>query len=237
MIRRRLPLLVVLLVATLAAACSSDSDDTAVAEVLDVDGVRTLSAEAMAEIDSVLFTIELEGADVFIDDEELIAFRAAEGRFAAPSSADAVVSVVALGLATEVGAVAIDGEVWLTNPLTGDWEEAPESLTFDPAQLFDPDVGFARLLSDGLSNAVLVEPGPDANGRYHLTADVDPARVTALTGGLVDDVENVDLWVDATSGRLVEVTFDVGIDAGGTSWRLLLDGYGTSVSINEPDLG
>ena len=217
--------------------CSSEAGDDAGTELLDVDGVLERSATAMADVDSVRFTIELEGADVFIDDDGLIGFRSAEGRFAAPSSADAVVAVNALGLATEVGAIAIDGEVWLTNPLTGDWETAPESLTFDPARLFDPEVGFSALLSDGLVNAVLVTPEPDATGRYHVTADVDPVRVSALTGGLVDDVDNVDLWIEASSGRLLEVTFDVGIDAGGTSWRLLLDDYGASVSTNPPDLG
>lgn len=226
-----------LLLLLLLGGCSSGSEDDAEAEVLDVDGVLALSSAAMAEVDSVLFTIELEGAEVFIDDEGLISFRAADGRFAAPSSADALVSVTALGLATEVGAVAIDGQVWLTNPLTGDWEDAPESLTFDPAQLFDPEVGFSALLSDGLIDPVLVPPSPDPDGRYHITADVDPVSVNALTGGLVDDVDNVDLWVDGNSGRLVEVTFDVGTDAGGTSWRLLLTDYGTPVSINPPDLG
>jgi lipoprotein LprG len=234
---RRWSVVIGLALVAVTAACSSGSGEEVEAEVLDVDGVRSLAAAAMADIESVLFTIEHDGADVFIDDEGRIGFRAAEGRFAAPSSADAIVSVSALGLATEVGAVAIDGELWITNPLTGDWEEAPESLTFDPSLLFDTEVGFSRLLSDGLINASLVTPEPDAEGRYHITADVDPVRVSVLTSGLVDDVDNVDLWVDATSGRLVEVTFDVGIEAGGTSWRLLLDGYGTSVSVNKPELG
>jgi lipoprotein LprG len=208
-----------------------------VAESLDIDGVRSLAAGAMSDVETVLFTIELEGADVFIDDDGLIGFRTAQGRYAAPSSADAVVAVNALGLATEVGAIAIDGEVWITNPLTGDWEPAPEAFTFDPALLFDSDVGFSALLADGLINAELVTPEPDADQRYHISSDVDPVRVAALTGGLVDDVDNVDLWVDADSGLLTEVTFDVGIDAGGTSWRLLLTDYGSPVSITEPDLG
>jgi lipoprotein LprG len=219
------------------AACSSGSDETAESEALDIDGVRSLAATAMADIDSVAFTIELEGADVFIDDAGLIGFRAAEGRFAAPSSADAVVAVDALGLATEVGAVAIDGDVWITNPLTGDWEAAPESFTFDPALLFDADDGLSALLADGLSNAVLVASASDSDDRYQISADVDPARVASLTGGLVDDVDNVGIWVDAESGRLVEVSFDVGLDAGGTSWRLLLSDYGADVTVTRPELG
>ena len=229
-------LLLGLLLVLLVGACSSGSgDDDAVS--LDIDGVRSLAAGAMADVDTVLFTIELEGAAVFIDGDDLVGFRTADGRYAAPSSADAVVAVDALGLSTEVGAIAIDGEVWITNPLTGDWEPAPEAFTFDPAQLFDPEVGFAALLADGLSNAELVTPESDADQRYHITADVDPVRVAALTGGLVDDVDNVDLWVDAESGYLTEVSFDVGIEAGGTSWQLLLSDYGSPVTITEPDLG
>ena len=234
---RRRSLVLGLLLVLIGGACSSGSGGDDDAESLDIDGVRSLAADAMSDIDTVLFTIELEGADVFIDDDGLIGFRNAEGRYAAPSSADAVVAVNALGLATEVGAIAIDGEAWITNPLTGDWEPAPAAFTFDPALLFDPEVGFSTLLADGLVNAELVAPAPDEDQRYHIAADVDPVRVAALTGGLVDDVDNVDLWVDARSGLLTEVTFDVGIDAGGTSWRLLLTDYGSPVSITEPDLG
>lgn len=230
-------LLLGLLAALLAiTGCSSSSGDAG-DELLDVDGVRANAAAAMAAVDTLRFTIGVEGADVFIDDGGLIQFQMAEGRYAAPGSADAVVSVVALGLATEVGAVAIDDNVWITNPLTGAWEPAPDSLTFDPATIFDAEVGLSALIADGLTNAVLESPEPDADDRLHITADVDPARVSTLTSGLVDDVDKVDLWIDRTSGQLAEVTFDVGTDEAGTSWRLLLSDYGTAVSINEPELG
>lgn len=237
MIRLR-PFLLGLFVLVFAAGCSSSSEgDDAGDTPLDVDSVRSMAAAAMADVDTLLFTIELEGADVFIDDGGLIQFQRAEGRYAAPGSADAVVSVVALGLATEVGAVAIDGDVWITNPLTGAWEPAPESLTFDPATIFDAEVGLSALIADGLTNAILESPEPDADGRLHITADVEPARVSTLTSGLVDDVDRVDLWIDRATGHLMEVAFDVGADEGGTSWRLLLTDYGTPVTVNEPELG
>lgn len=225
-----------LLFVLLVGSCSSGSGGGEDAESLDIDGVLSLAADAMSNVDTVLFTIDLEGADVFLDDNGLMGFRMAEGRFAAPSSADAVIAVNARGLATEVGAVAIDGEAWITNPLTGDWEPAPEAFTFDPALLFDPEVGFSDLLANGLTNPELVSAEPDADQRYHITAGVDPVRVVALTGNLIDDVDNVELWVDAASGFLTEMTFDAGIDAGGTSWQLLLTDYGSAVTIIEPDL-
>lgn len=237
MIRLRALPLGLLAVLLAASGCSSSGDDAAGDAPLDVDAVRAMAATAMADVDTLHFAIELEGADVFIDDDELIQFQAAEGRYAAPGSADAVVSVVALGLATEVGAVAIDGDVWITNPLTGAWEPAPDSLTFDPATIFDSDVGLSALIADGLTNAVLESPDADASGRLHITADVEPARVSTLTSGLVDDVDNVDLWIDEETGRLSEVTFDVGAGEDGTSWRLLLTDYGADVTINEPELG
>ncbi len=234
----RLRVLPGLLALMLAIACSGSSDgDAAGEESMDVDGVRAMAAAAMADVDSALFTIGLEGADVYIDDADLIQFRSAEGRYAAPGSADAVVSVVALGLATEVGAVAIDGDVWITNPLTGSWEAAPDSLAFDPATIFDAEIGLAGLIADGLSDAVLASPEPDAEGRWHISAGVDPARVSTLTAGLVHHVDNVDLWFDEATGRLTDVTFDVGTGEGGTSWRLTLFDYGTDVTVEQPELG
>lgn len=225
------------LLIVLVASCTSGSGgDGAAGTAADVDSVRSMAAMAMAEVDTLRFTIELEGADVFIDDDELIQFQAAEGRYAAPGSADAVISVTALGLATEVGAIAIDGEVWITNPLTGEWEAAPESISFDPATIFDSAAGLSSLIADGLSDAVLESPGP-TDGRFHITAAVAPERVSTLTGGLVDDVDSVDLWVDEDTGRIGELRFDVGSGADGTSWRLLLTDYGASVTVNEPELG
>jgi hypothetical protein len=154
--------------------------------------------------DTAAFTIEQVGGDVFIDDEGVIRFDRANGRYAAPGSADALVAVTALGVSTQVGAIAIDGQIWITNPLTGRWEDGPEALTFNPAQIFDRTVGLSGLLGDGFLDAELASIDPDADGRHQVSGVVDPQRVSDLTGGLIDDVSNATVWVDAETGRVAE---------------------------------
>ena len=229
----------------LLAGCTSSEDgngDETAAEqptttVLTADVVLGRASEAMTNIDTASFRIDHEGPDVFIDDDDTIGFEGATGRYSAPSSADALVEVTALGLSTEIGAVAIDSQIWITNPLTGRWEEGPEALTFNPAQVFDDTSGLSSLLADGFSDTELVSIDPDADGRYQVSGSVDPQRVSDLTDGLIDDVSNATVWVDADTYRVAEVSFDVELEGVASSWRLYLDEYGSDVTITQPELG
>ena len=230
---RRMFLPVAAAVALLAACSGSES----AAEATTVDVVLADSALAMASIETAAFSIVETGAPVFIDDSGLIQFSEASGRFDAPSSADAIVTVKALGLVTEVGAVVIDGKIWITNPITGDWEEAPESFSFDPSVLFAAETGWAAMLSDGLVDPVLLAPTAGDDGRHHVQSTIDADRVSTLTGGLVDEASVVDFWIDPEDDRVVEVAFDVETDEGPTSWLLTLSDFDQEVSITEPDLG
>jgi len=233
----RLVLVVAALVgAGLSGACGSDSPEEPTISA-NVDAVRNAAAQAMAEVETVHFTIERRGAVVHVDEEGALAFERASGRFASPSSADAVIALTAGGRAIEVGAVAIGGVTWITNPVTGRWERAPESLSFDPATLFDPDLGWHPLLSSGLRHAELVEPAPDDENRYLLRGVADRERVAVLTGGLVRQRVPIDVWLDAVSGRVVEARFEAETPDGPTSWRLVLFDYGAEVVIERPDLG
>ena len=216
-----------------ATACSSatnEAGDATIGEILD------RSSSAMATVETANFAIEQSGAAVYIDQDEQIQFSGATARYAAPSSADALIGVTAFGLSTEVGAVAIDGEIWITNPLTGKWEAAPQGLSFDPTVLFATDTGWAALLSSGLEAPELITEDGDTNERHHVRSTVDPDRVSTLTGGLVNESSTLDLWVDAQTGLVDEATFDVQTGGGLTSWRLTVTGYGADVTINKPDL-
>jgi hypothetical protein len=213
--------------------CSSGDDDQAAGTDVTVEAVLARAAEAMAGVQTAGFSIEHTGADVFIDDAARIRFDGAQGRYAAPSKADAVVEVNAMGITTKVGAITIDGRIWITNPLTDKWEDAPGGLSFDPTVLFDPETGWRSLLSEGLQDPVLVPSGGD-DDRHHVRATVAADRVSVLTGGLVDEPSVIDLWIDADTSLVSEAGFDVDTDAGPTSWRLLLRNYGDDVTITAP---
>jgi len=200
----------------------------------------------MSNVESASFTIEQSGATVFIDEDQF-AFQMADGRFASPSSAEAVITVDALGFTTQVGAIAIDEDLWFTNPLTGEWTEAPESFTFDLAAVFDREEGFPALLREATGASELIddsqasanedqnEDGDD--GRFHLRTTVAASRVAVLTSRLVAEESEVDLWIDGDSKRVVEVQFDIEIDEAVSSWRMTVGDYDAEVTISPPELG
>ena len=222
--------LLLLFAATACSSATNEAGDATIGEVLD------RSSSAMADVETARFAIEQTGAAVYIDQAEQIQFSGATARYSTPSSADALIGVTAFGLSTEVGAVAIDGEIWITNPLTGKWEAAPEGLSFDPTVLFAADTGWAALLSDGLQAPELITEDGDTDERHHVRSSVQADRVSTLTGGLVNESSTLDLWVDARTGLVDEATFDVETGGGLTSWRLTVTDYGTDVTINKPDL-
>ncbi len=229
--------------AVMVAGCSSaDSGDEGTGE-RSADEMVAASALAMAEVETAAFTIEQSGSGIFIDEAGTLAFQGADGRFARPSSADALIAVEAFGLTTEVGAIAIGGEIWFTNPLTGTWTEAPDGLAFDPAMVFDAESGFPALLSEAVGGVQLVddegdtggEPGPE--GTVHLETTVAAERVSVLTGGLATEETEVELWIDPATDLVAEARFDLTTDDGVSSWRMTISDYGAEVVIEAPEVG
>ncbi len=231
-----------LVVATLAlllfgTACSEGTTGTTLAP--DVDTILTASAEVMGDIDYVKFTIERGGAPIYIDPADALAFENAEGRFAGPSSADAVVDIKVSSLTTRIGAVAIDGDTWLSNPITGKFEPAPAGYNLDPATLFDPEEGWRPLLAGGLTNVELIGlEDREAGELYHLRGTGDRERIGIITAGLVDDQDVVlDIWIDPSTGYVREAEFVTIYRGEDTTWRLTFSEFGEPIEINIPDLG
>ena len=198
----------------------------------DAEVLIDTAAAAMAEVRSVRFDVERSGDPVYIDTVESIELDAVVGRFSAPADADAIVRVTIDGdLVTELGAVALGPDIWLSNPITGDFEPLPPSYDIDPSRFFDPTGGWQPLLA-GLSDRTLV-----ADGDTYLVRGVAPqAELRRVTAGLVraDDVI-VDLWLDPHTALVERVEFSVTDDRYGTSvWRIDLTDYGVSFAIEAP---
>jgi hypothetical protein len=226
-----------LLIALMGAACSSTEETTTTAPPTAAEVLET-SARTMGSVDTVQFSIERGGAPVYIDTQGFLEFVSATGRYAAPGAAEALVKVSAVGLTTEVGAVVVEGDTWLTNPITGAWEPTPPGYTFDPATLFDPAVGFRALLQDGIPTVEDVgdEVVEDETLR-HVRFTASDERVEVVTAGLVRDQDvTVDAWVNVQSGELRRATFPTSIGQEPTTWDLRLFDYGADIVITPPDL-
>ena len=200
----------------------------------DATVLQAESAAAMGEVTSVEFQLSRTGAPVFVDPAGSIVIDLINGRFSAPGSADAILAVtVNESLKTELGAVAIDEEVWLSNPVTGRFETLPPGFDLDPSAFFDPKGGWQPLIED-LQDVVFVEE--QADGRFYLTGTAPAERMTAITAGLVrgQDVE-LDLWLNPVTAQVVAIEFSTDFGGETSDWVLGLTNYGESFDISPPE--
>ncbi len=231
----------------LAAACSGDSDDGGSpdpegpdesVEVLEpsAEVLIPAAAEAIGEVTSVHFALERTGAAVHIDPADLIALEAVEGRWVAPKSADALMTVrINDAINTKLGAVAIEGDVWMSNPITGTFEPLPDGYDVDPSEFFDPVGGWRPLLL-AMTDAEYVGQDTRAGGTYHLRGLAQADHVEYVTARLVRGQDLViDMWIEADTALVRSVEFSNDHPGGTTSWSLELDQYNEEMTVVVPE--
>ena len=214
-----------------------DLDDGAVADPnADPDEITQGAAEAMATVTSVEFELERTGAPVYIDQFEKLALDSLIGQFTVPTRAQAQLTVtVEDNLTTRLGAVAIDDEVWISNPVTGDFETLPTGYDIDPSKFFDPEGGWQPLLAN-LFDVTLVGIDDLGGDRYHIRGVAPAAEVSNITVGLVRDQDvPVDLWIHPGTLLVTRAEFVTVIDGGESQWVLELDRYGEEFTISPPE--
>ena len=227
----------VLATALLAAACSSESTESTVpATTTTLPSAEEILAEAavtMEAVETLRYEIELSGAPITLLGVEL---RSARGQYLAPESSQAILEAAIGGLTIELATIAVGGTSWLTNPLTGAWDEYTGSRAFNPAMIFDPELGWRPLLTTDLSDARLAEPV--TGDSYVVTGTAAGARVEDLTAGLVDS-QPVDMRfeIDRESAVVTKMEFATVGEAGETLWVLDLSEFGEPVTIRPPEVG
>ena len=217
----------------LLGGCSLPEDSGPVLP-LDAALLTSTSAETMAAVESVRFRLEATGDPVFIDPLRTLALVDVEGRFVVPAKADALLTVeINESLRTQLGAIAIDTDAWLSNPITGAFEPLPESYGLDPSRFFDPEDGWRPLL-ENLTEVEVIETD-DLGHRLRAVATGDDIR--RVTAGLAARQDTpVELWLDIRTAAVVRAEFETAIDGAATAWVLELEDYGTDVTIEPPDL-
>jgi lipoprotein LprG len=214
-----------------------DLDDGAVADpTANPTDITDRAAAAMADVRSVEFRLERGGAPVFIDQFEKLALDDLIGQFAVPTRAQAQLTVTVEGnLTTRLGAVAIVDEVWISNPVTGDFETLPDGYDIDPSKFFDPEGGWQPLLAN-LFDVTLVGVDDRGGDRYHIRGTAPAAEVSNITVGLVRDQDvPVELWIHPGSMLVTRAEFETLIDGGESVWVLELDRYGDEFTISPPE--
>lgn len=216
---------------------AADSGDRPIADPsADPSALAAASSEAMAAVTSVRFRLDRTGAAIFIDEFERIALDSLVGRFTVPNQAQAELTVTINDtLTTKLGAVAIDARVWISNPVTGDFETLPGGYDIDPSRFFDPSGGWKPLLAE-LVDVTLIGIEDRGGDRYHVRGTAPAEQVRNITAGLVRDQDvPVDLWVHPGTNLVTAAEFNTVIDGARSNWSLTLSDYGEIFTIEPPE--
>jgi hypothetical protein len=199
------------------------------------------SAQAMQRLSSVHFYIERTGALAYVDEANTIAFRRAEGDYAAPDQARATVRVVAPALVADVSVVSLGGDYWETNPVTGQWANYP-GLGYNPARLFNAETGLTTLMRNDLEQLTLLglEENPDFPGEklFHLTAEAPGTRLLAMTANLIGRGRvQFEFWIapDTFYVRQLQVIEPDTDLHDPTVWLLEFEAFNKPVVIEKPE--
>lgn len=206
-------------------ACSSTSSDSSEPP----PDLLERSSNVMGSLQFASYTMERSGAPITVQGLE---FNSADGVYAAPASASAVLDVAVSGITVRVATISVDDRTWLTNPVTGAWEELDPGTGFNPALVFDSEIGWQRLLSEDLSDVSV--DGTDG-AVWLVSATVAGERVDVLTAGLAGgDAIPIELEIDRESSHLVSVRFTTVGAEGSSDWVIELSDFDQPVTIEQP---
>lgn len=220
------------IVAVLTAACGGSDAGAGVPEPPATDVLIREAADAMAALDTARFEMERSGAPVRVSG---IVFDSAVGVYEAPDAAKAVLGGQAGDLAVELGTISIGRRTWLTNPLTGAWEELEPGTGFNPAVVFDAEIGWRAILLSLIDPAYAGGVDHEGDGLWLVRGTIPPERIATLTVGLVDPQPvEVDLLIDPASALLRRAEFSTDGEEGASDWVITLSEFGEPVTIDPP---
>lgn len=195
-------MLLLVLAGLLLAGCSEPAPEIPSPEEIVADAAGRMSA-----LEGFHFIIDLSGESVFLDADELISFRHAEGDYVSPDAAQATVRVLIPGMATEISVISIGETQWETSMLTPGWSELPPNWGFNPVVLFDPEIGIQSILASDLSQLTLEGTEKLENGSgeplYAISGTLDGTRINEMSYGLIGPERlEVRLWIAPQSFEL-----------------------------------
>ena len=191
------------------------------------------------ETASAHFTLGVEG-NAWLDDDESIRLVSAEGDIVRPDSVtgSATINVAIIG-EVEISIIAIGEESYITNFVSGNWEEAPDDFSYNPAILFDDEDGIGPVLTELQDTELEGEETVDGRETRQLTGTISAETVDEITAGSIqgEDIA-VNLWIDAETDELVQVrlTEPEGVREQPATWNLVLSDQNAPVEVEPPVL-
>ena len=191
-----------------------------------------------ARTSSVHFLLKVDGS-TYLDVNETIELKEVEGDLKRPDRAKAEAEVQ-IGFASfDVGLVAIGGDVYMTNFLSGDWERGPSDFDFNPALIFDNELGVGAVLNKMEDVELGEESTIGSTTAVEITGTVAQRDISRLVAGSLEgDRIGVIIWMNESNGELLQIELAEPDDVDGdpTSWVITFSEHNEPVTIKAPKL-
>lgn len=202
---------------------------------INVEDLLRRSGEATSRLNTFHFRLEHndEGSTPFSDTLDIIE---AEGDVVSPDRIFLDFSGRFGGrFAMRASLITIGSDSYMTNPLTGNWEEVPAEVS--PLGFFDPQQGIGAMMA-GLRNPTLASK---EGTEFRIEGDLDVQALRPLLGAVAQDgVVRVEVTLDKDTLYLKRAVIEGRVTASepdGVIRTITLSSYNESITITAPDTG
>jgi hypothetical protein len=230
-------------VATPEAAATPDAattpeDDDAVDEDMDVQEILDRAAERAEEIDTARF--ELDGTGYLeVEDIGEVSLQNAEGALQRPDRVEVTLDVDVANMEVPLTIIAIDGDVYFTDVLTGSWHQVPEEFRFNPRIMFDSDEGIPALIRN-MDNVELTG-SDEVGGRdaHRIRGTVEREVIVTGTSGMFQPDDDVDfeIWIDKETYDVLWLRAEDPTAETDSVWDMRIFDHNEDVDIEDPRNG
>jgi hypothetical protein len=221
-------------------ACSLWEDDDGTGnsseDEITAESVLDNAAEQWNETNSLGFVLEAEG-DSYLDSDRTIKLISAEGELVRPASVSATARVAVTIATVNVNIIVIEDTAYMTNLVTGDWEQAPDDFNYNPALLFNQDDGLGPIMRDIRNTELHETESVDGRTAHRITGLVSDDQIEDITAGSIDgDDIDVTIWIDEDNHNVLRLLLSAeGVDDGAeTTWDLHFTEHNQDVTIDAP---
>jgi hypothetical protein len=241
--QRLVPIILLLITALTISGCMGGDDDDAdpeeTSEAVTAQAVLESARTAWAETNSAHFALDVEG-DAFLDNAETIKLVSAEGDILRPDSVEATAELDVSVLVTDVSIIAVGGDMYMTNFVSGRWESAPDDFNYDPSVLFSETDGIGPILTELQSPELAGTEEVGGAEARRVNGTVTAETVEEITAGsIIGDSIAVSIWVGVDDARMLKVELVEPPEAreNPATWTLLLSDHNKDVTIEVPPIG
>jgi lipoprotein LprG len=220
--------LCLVLCAVLAGCSSNKTDNMTTADIL------TKSYDSMQAAKSFHFTMAHDTSGTPISKDILMT--KLSGDIVSPDKLQATISGTYSGAAIEVKLVTVSGKTYMTNPISGIWEAAPDS--FKVLSVFDPGTGVAAIIKGLTDTENLGDDKVGSSKCYHLKGNVLSETLAPLTGTTATGVKiGAEVWIDKKTFLVSQVKLTGKItdsETDGITRTLNFTNYNKNIDIELP---